>query len=240
MRVKKDVVYKDMNGFRDIAGKEFKVERELTPNEVDAEACKGNMACFNFCLRRDDFLPDFNKKLYYGKITDEDGFDLGYVMCEDEFEDDIFTIEKSNEDEFVLYSWNKETNEFYFLGEKIDYIHNPGEWHTYLNNLVTISKEMKEKNAELLEENAKLKEKINKLKKENMDLLRKSLITDDTIDSSASMAAAAATITPKTPIPDSEEIFDQINKAIIENSNMPKFNFGIDYGRGYSQMGGQR
>ena len=85
-KVKKDFVYKDRAGVRDLAGKDFKVEFELTPDEVDLAAYNGNMACFNFVIRRDDFLPEFDKVLYYGHITDDNGFNLGYVMCEDELE----------------------------------------------------------------------------------------------------------------------------------------------------------
>lgn len=37
-------------------------------------------------------------------------------------------------EEFILYQWNNETKEFWFLGEKIDYVHNPSEWKKYLND----------------------------------------------------------------------------------------------------------
>lgn len=67
---------------QNIGGKEIIIERELTPDEVDNLALKGNWACFNFCIRREDFLPEFNKKLYYGHVGN-----LGYVVCEDELED---------------------------------------------------------------------------------------------------------------------------------------------------------
>ena len=87
MRVKKDFMYRDVDGTRNLAGKEFRVDFELTPDEVDEQAMKGNMACLNFCFRRNDFLPEFNKKLYYGHIMSDDGFNLGYVMCEDELEE---------------------------------------------------------------------------------------------------------------------------------------------------------
>ena len=88
MRVKKDFVYKDRLGVRDLAGKEFEIYFEISPDEVDKSAMESsNWACFNFCWRRDDFLPDFNKKLYYGHIMDETGMSLGYVMCEDELEE---------------------------------------------------------------------------------------------------------------------------------------------------------
>lgn len=62
-----------------IGGKMIRIEMELTPNEVDTQALNGNIACYNFFLRRDDFLPDFNKKLYYGHVGN-----LGYIVCEDE------------------------------------------------------------------------------------------------------------------------------------------------------------
>ena len=47
-------------------------------------------------------------------------------------------------EEFILYQWNNETKEFWFLGEKIDYVHNPSEWKKYLNDLVTKNKELQE------------------------------------------------------------------------------------------------
>ena len=68
---------------QNIGGKEIIIERTLTPDEVDEKAMHGNIACLNFCLRRDDFLPDFNKKLYYGKVKQGNIY-LGYVVCEDE------------------------------------------------------------------------------------------------------------------------------------------------------------
>lgn len=87
MRVKEDFIYQDRLGVRDLAGKIFEVDFEVSADEVDEKAMGGNPACFNFCLRRDDFLPDFNKTLYYGHIMDETGVSLGYVMCEDELEE---------------------------------------------------------------------------------------------------------------------------------------------------------
>ena len=54
-----------------------------------------------------------------------------------------------NEENFILYEWNAKTKEFWFLGEKIDYIHNPQEWRKYLNNLVTENKELKQENQQL-------------------------------------------------------------------------------------------
>lgn len=65
-----------------IGGKEIRIEKELTADEVDEMAWNGNIACLNFCVRRDDFLPEFDKKLYYGHVGN-----LGYVVCEDELID---------------------------------------------------------------------------------------------------------------------------------------------------------
>ena len=67
-----------------IGGKTFNIERELSPYEVYDRSKKGNMACYNFCIRRGDFFPGFKKKLYYGHIEF-----LGYVICEDELEREI-------------------------------------------------------------------------------------------------------------------------------------------------------
>ena len=67
-----------------IGGKTFNIERELSSYEVYDGSKKGNVACYNFCIRRVDFFPGFKKKLYYGHI----GF-LGYVICEDELEREI-------------------------------------------------------------------------------------------------------------------------------------------------------
>lgn len=44
---------------------------------------EGNPACLNFIIRRHDFKPDFPHKLYYGKVGG-----LGYVVAEDEFEEE--------------------------------------------------------------------------------------------------------------------------------------------------------
>lgn len=66
---------------QNIGGKDIIIERILTADEVDDLAIQGNISCFNFCLRRDDFLPEFNKTLYYGHVGN-----LGYVVCEDELE----------------------------------------------------------------------------------------------------------------------------------------------------------
>ena len=74
-----------------IAGGIFLKERELTVDEIDKSAMAGNIACLNFSLRREDFLPDFNKKCYYGKVVKKSSKPndplLGYVICEDELEE---------------------------------------------------------------------------------------------------------------------------------------------------------
>ena len=81
-RVKENVTHQG------IGGKEIILERYLTPDEVDNKASNGNIACLNFCMRRDDFLPEFNKNLYYGHVGD-----LGYVICEDELEEVSSTLD---------------------------------------------------------------------------------------------------------------------------------------------------
>jgi len=75
-KIKKQVKHQD------IGGKEIRIERKLTADEVDEMAWNGNIACLNFCMRRDDFLPEFDKDLYYGHVGN-----LGYVVCEDELID---------------------------------------------------------------------------------------------------------------------------------------------------------
>lgn len=75
-KIKKEVKHQN------IGGKKILIERELTADDVDDLALRGNIACFNFCMRREDFLPDFNKKLYYGHVGN-----LGYIVCEDELID---------------------------------------------------------------------------------------------------------------------------------------------------------
>lgn len=62
-----------------IGGQKIMLERKLTADEVDNLAMDGNIACYNFCFRRDDFLPCFKKDLYYGHVNG-----LGYIVCEDE------------------------------------------------------------------------------------------------------------------------------------------------------------
>ena len=72
-KIKKEVKHQG------IGGKYIYIEMELSPNEVDNQALNGNIACYNFFLRRDDFLPNFTKRLYYGHVGN-----LGYIVCEDE------------------------------------------------------------------------------------------------------------------------------------------------------------
>lgn len=81
---------------QNIGGKEIRIEMELTPDEVDKQAWNGNIACLNFCMRRRDFLPSFNKKLYYGHVNN-----LGYIVCEDELEECSSTLDRE-EDESLL------------------------------------------------------------------------------------------------------------------------------------------
>lgn len=68
-----------------------KITEELSPVTVFMEAGCGNIACYNFVDRREDFRDCFSiegpelvfpYKLYYGKI---DG--LGYIVAEDELEE---------------------------------------------------------------------------------------------------------------------------------------------------------
>ena len=46
-----------------IGGKTFNLERELSSYEVYDGSKKGNMASYNFCIRRGDIFPRFNKRL---------------------------------------------------------------------------------------------------------------------------------------------------------------------------------
>lgn len=73
-----------------IGGHEFIKEFEVSVDEIDSKALHGNPACLNFVLRRNDFLPGFNKKCYYGKVrktNEPNEILLGYVVCEDELEE---------------------------------------------------------------------------------------------------------------------------------------------------------
>ena len=93
----------------------------------------------------------------------------------------------NKEKDFILYAWNNETKEFWFLGEKIDYVHNPNEWKKYLNDLVSKNKELETsiatKDNELLqlkEENKQLetnRDEIRKLLKKNISGL--DIVTDE-------------------------------------------------------------
>lgn len=67
--------------YRGLGGKQFRIEMEVTKDEVFENAMSGNWACYNFMDRRKDFKYNFPYKLYYGKI---DG--LGYIIAEDELE----------------------------------------------------------------------------------------------------------------------------------------------------------
>lgn len=63
-----------------IGGKEILIEKELLPDEVFEQSWAGNIACYNYCMRRPgNYLDNFGKKLYYGHVGN-----LGYVVCEDE------------------------------------------------------------------------------------------------------------------------------------------------------------
>lgn len=86
LKIKKTVNHQN------IGGKVFIPEFEVSADEVDKKAMQGNPACLNFCIRRDDFLPEFNKKLYYGHVGV-----LGYVVCEDELEGNIEKFGEANE-----------------------------------------------------------------------------------------------------------------------------------------------
>ena len=75
-------------------------------------------------------------------------------------------LNNMNKENFILYGWNVETKEFWFLGEKIDYIHNPQEWRKHLNNLVTENKELQQENQQLkkdLKKSIKVQIKTNKI-----------------------------------------------------------------------------
>lgn len=69
--------------YDNIGGKIFKKEKELTAEEIEDKAQRGNIACMNFIFRRDNFNVESKKKYYYGKII-KNRIYLGYVLCEDE------------------------------------------------------------------------------------------------------------------------------------------------------------
>ena len=56
-QIKKDIKYNL------ISGKTFNIEIELSTYEVYDGSKKGNVACYNFCIRRGDFFPGFKKKI---------------------------------------------------------------------------------------------------------------------------------------------------------------------------------
>lgn len=80
-------VIKNKIKHQNIGGKKFIVDENITEtlsnDEVFMNAVMGNWACKNFMDRRPDFNKLFEHKLYYGKV---DG--LGYIVAEDEFEED--------------------------------------------------------------------------------------------------------------------------------------------------------
>lgn len=93
-KVRKDFIYYDVAGTRDLAGRDYVVDFELTLDEVAARAMEGNPAYFNFIFRREKSLPELTKKIYYGHIMHDDimhddGANLGYVLCEDELEEGV-------------------------------------------------------------------------------------------------------------------------------------------------------
>ena len=70
---------------QNIGGKEFIIDQNITETlsyeTVYNNAIQGNIACWNFIHRRNDFDNHFEHKLYYGKVNG-----LGYIVAEDEFE----------------------------------------------------------------------------------------------------------------------------------------------------------
>ena len=73
---------KDSLKYRDLGGKQFYIEFEVSKNEVVEKALiEGNWACYNFMDRRPDFNRFWTQKLYYGKVGA-----LGYIIAEDELE----------------------------------------------------------------------------------------------------------------------------------------------------------
>ena len=67
-----------------IGGKEFIVDEKITEllsNDYvfNEGMIGGNIACYNFIYRRNDFNRYFPYKLYYGKVNG-----LGYIMAENE------------------------------------------------------------------------------------------------------------------------------------------------------------
>lgn len=67
--------------YRDLGGKVFNIEVEMSNDEVFTGITTGNWTCYNFMERRKDFGHSFPYKLYYGKVDR-----LGYIIAEDELE----------------------------------------------------------------------------------------------------------------------------------------------------------
>ena len=66
---------------------------QITDILTNEECLKhNNFATLNFILRRPDFDINFPYKLYYGKVGN-----LGYVVAEDEFYDDVYENVKNEE-----------------------------------------------------------------------------------------------------------------------------------------------
>lgn len=87
--MKKEYIIKETVKHQGIGGKIFYPLELLTAKKVDKEAMSGNIACFNFILRRQDINIDSRKDLYYGKVEVKPNIYLGYVLCEDELEEVI-------------------------------------------------------------------------------------------------------------------------------------------------------
>lgn len=68
---------------QNIGGKVMTIEKMLTADDIEEEIKRGNIACVNFVMRRDDFDINFNKICFYGYVK-KGIVNLGYVVCEDE------------------------------------------------------------------------------------------------------------------------------------------------------------
>ena len=88
--IKKEVTHQGIGGKRFVVDE--RVSATLTIDEVMENALQGNPACYNFLMRRFDVNRDFPYKLYYGKVGN-----LGYVVAEDEFYDDVYENVKNEE-----------------------------------------------------------------------------------------------------------------------------------------------
>lgn len=83
--MKKKVIKKEIT-HQNIGGKEFIPEIELSLDDVIFKGTiDGNWACKNFLDRRPDIISStyHHPKIFYGKVGH-----LGYVVAEDEFEED--------------------------------------------------------------------------------------------------------------------------------------------------------